>query len=88
MKHQKSWQIIKGRLLKPESHPVESNYIKYNISDKIKGKIKNIRIALARLGETVTKNERKKIKKDLNEREKKQKPTKTQKNVHLDILLN
>ena len=66
-------------LLKPESHPVESNYIKYNISDKIKGKINNIRIALARLGEIVTKNERKKIKKDLYEIEKKQKPTKTQK---------
>ena len=75
-------------LLKPESHPVESNYIKYNIGDEIKGKIKNIRIALARLGEIVTKNERKKIKKDLYEIEKKEKPTKTQKNVHIDILLN
>ena len=75
-------------LLKPESYPVESNYIKYNINDEIKGKIKNIRIALARLGEIVTKNERKKIKKDLYEIEKKEKPTKTQKNVHIDILLN
>ena len=66
-------------LLKPESHPVESNYIKYNISDEIKGKIKNIRIALARLGEIVTKNERKKIKKDLYEIEKKRKTYKNTK---------
>ena len=66
-------------LLKPEGHPVESNYIKYNISDEIKGKINNIRKTPARLGEIVTKNERQKIKKDLYEIEKKQKPTKTQK---------
>ena len=44
-------------LLKPEGHPVESNYIKYNISDEIKGKINNIRKTPARLGEIVTKNE-------------------------------
>ena len=40
--------------------------------DKIKGKINDIRIILSRLGNIVTKNDRKKIKKDLYEIEKRQ----------------
>ena len=70
-------------LLKSESNPVETNYMKYfnnSTSDdtydyKIKSKIDGIRIIL-RLGNVVTKNEkklkRKKIKKELYEIEKKQ----------------
>ena len=52
-------------LLKSESSPAERNFMKYfnnNTNDEIKGKI-NIRIILSRLGNTITKNERKKIKK-------------------------
>ena len=60
-------------LLKLESSPVERNYMKYfnnstsddTYDDKIKGKINDIRIILSRLGNIVTKNDRKKIKKDL-----------------------
>ena len=70
-------------LLKSESNPVETNYMKYfnnSTSDdtydyKIKSKIDGIRIIL-RLGNVVTKNEkklkRKKNKKELYEIEKKQ----------------
>ena len=70
-------------LLKSESNPVETNYMKYfnnSTTDdtydyKIKSKIDGIRIIL-RLGNVVTKNEkklkRKKIKKELYEIEKKQ----------------
>ena len=76
-------------LLKSESHPVESNYIKCNISDEIKGKININRKTPARLGEIVTKNERKKIKDDLYEIEKKTKNLqKLKKNMHIDIFLN
>ena len=39
--------------------------------DKIKSKINNIRIILSRLGNIVTKNDKKKIKKELYEKEKK-----------------
>ena len=68
-------------LLKLESSPVERNYLKYfnnnstnddTYDDKIKGKINDIRIILSRLGNIVTKNDRKKIKKELYEIEKKQ----------------
>ena len=67
-------------LLKSESNPVERNYMKYfnnstnddTYDDKIKGKINDIRIILSRLGNIVTKNDRKKIKKELYEIEKKQ----------------
>ena len=45
----------------------------------LKGKINNIRMTLSRLGDIVTKNERKKIKKDLFEIAKNQRPTKPQK---------
>ena len=50
-------------LLRSESNLVESNYEKYinnNTNDEIKSKINNIRIILARLGNIVTKNIRKK----------------------------
>ena len=52
-------------LLKSESNPVECSYMKYfnnNTNDEIKGKINYIRIILNRLGNIITKNERKKIK--------------------------
>ena len=56
-------------LLKSESNPVERNYMKYfnnstsddTYDDKIKSKINDIRIILSRLGNIVTKNDRKKI---------------------------
>ena len=67
-------------LLKSESNPTERNYMKYfnnstsddTYDDKIKSKINDIRIILSRLGNIVTKNDRKKIKKELYEIEKKQ----------------
>ena len=52
-------------LLKSESNPVEHSYMKYfnnNTNDEIKDKINYIRIILNRLGNIITKNERKKIK--------------------------
>ena len=57
------------RLLKSESNPVERSYMKYfnngtnddTYDDKIKSKINNIRIILNRLGNIVTKNDRKKF---------------------------
>ena len=60
-------------LLKSESNPAERNYIKYfnnSTNDEIKSKITYIWIILSRLGNIVTKNERKKIKKELYEIEK------------------
>ena len=69
-------------LLRSGSDTIESNYEKYitnNTNDEIKAKINSIRIILARLGNTVTKNERNKIRKDLYKIEKKQKLTKIQK---------
>ena len=65
-------------LLKSESNPVERNYMKYfnnstsddTYDDDIKSKINNIRIILSRLGNIVTKNDKKKIKKELYEKEK------------------
>ena len=67
-------------LLKSESNPTERNYMKYfnnstsddTYDDKIKSKINDIRIILSRLGNIVTKNDRKKIKKELYEIEKRQ----------------
>ena len=62
-------------LLKSESNPVERNYIKYfnnSTNDEIKCKINNIRLILSRLGNIVTKNDRKKIKKEIYEIEKRQ----------------
>ena len=63
-------------LLKSESNPVERNYMKYfnnSTNDEIKSKINDIRIILSRLGNIVTKNDRKEIKKELYEIEKRQK---------------
>ena len=59
---------------------MERNYLKYfnnstnndTYDDKIKGKMHDIRIILSRLGNIVTKNDRKKVKKELYETEKKQ----------------
>ena len=66
-------------LLKSGSNPPKRNYMKYfnnstsddTYDDKIKSKINDIRIILSRLGNIVTKNDRKKIKKELYEIEKK-----------------
>ena len=66
-------------LLKSESSRAERNYMKHfnNITnddtydDKTKGKINDIRMILSRLGNIVTKNDRKEIKKELYEIEKK-----------------
>ena len=67
-------------LLKSESNPMERNYIQYfnnstsddTYDDKIKDKINDIRMILSRLGNIVTKNDRKEIKKELYETERKQ----------------
>ena len=69
-------------LLRSEKDPIESNYIKYitsDANDEIKDKVNNIRIVLARLGYIRSKNDRKIIKKDLYEIDKKKRPTKPQK---------
>ena len=58
------------RLLKSESNPVERSYMKYfnnstsddTYDDEIKSKINDIRLILSRLGNIVTKTDRKKIK--------------------------
>ena len=53
-------------LLKSESNLVERNYMEYfnnSTNDEIKSKINDIRLILSRLGNIVTKNDRKKIKK-------------------------
>ena len=78
-------------LLKSESSPAERNYIKYfnnNTNDEIKSKINYIRIILSRLGNIITKNERKKIKKDLYEIEKKNKLSANEKKRFIMILLS
>ena len=62
-------------LLKSESNPAERNYMKYfnnSTNDEIKSKINDIRLILSRLENIITKNDRKKIKKDLYEIEKRQ----------------
>ena len=67
-------------ILKSESNPEERNYMEYvnnsthdyTYDDKIKGEINDIRIILSRLGNRVSKDERKRIKKELYETEKKQ----------------
>ena len=60
-------------LLKSETNPVERNYMKYfnnSFNDEIKSKINDISLILSRLGNIVTRNDRKKIKKELHEIEK------------------
>ena len=72
-------------LLKSESSALERNYRKqfnndtdddYNdtYDDKIRGKIRDINMILSRLGNTITNNDRTKIKKELYEIEKKKNP--------------
>ena len=69
-------------LLKSESSPAERNYMKHfnnntddndTYDDKIRSKISDIRMILNRLENIVTKNDRKEIKKELYEIEKRQK---------------
>ena len=82
-------------LLKSESSPAERNYKKHfnnstnddTYDDKIKGKINDIRIILSRLGNIVTKNDRKKIKKELYEIEKKQNLSDNEKEEIYDHLI-
>ena len=81
-----SYNLIKEDLTislsKSQSNTVERNYMKnFNNStsddtydDKVKDKTKDIRIIPSRLGNIVTKNDRNKIKKELYEIEKKEKP--------------
>ena len=60
-------------LLKSETNPVERNYMKYfnnSFNDEIKSKINDISLILSRLGNIVTRNDRKRIKKELHEIEK------------------
>ena len=67
-------------LLKSKSSNVERNYMKHfnnnanddndTYDDKIRGKTSHIRMLLSRLGNTVTNNDRKKIKRELYEIEK------------------
>ena len=67
-------------LLKSESSVLECNYMKHfntddvddTYDDKIRGKISDIRMILSRLGNTVTNNDRKKIKRMPYEIEKKE----------------
>ena len=62
-------------LLKSESNPAEHDHMEYfdnSTNDKIKSKINDIRLILSRLGNIVTKNDRKKNKKKLYEIEKRQ----------------
>ena len=79
-------------LLKSESNPVERNYMKYfnnstsddTYDDKIKSKINDIRIIL----NIVTNNDRKKIKKELYEMNKKSKTFQIMKKKIFMIILS
>ena len=83
-------------LLKSESSRAERNYMKHfnNITnddtydDKTKGKINDIRMILSRLGNIVTKNDRKEIKKELYEIEKKKNLSDKEKEKNYDYLVN
>ena len=59
-----------------------------NTNDEIKSKINNIIITLSRLGNIITKNDRKEIKKDLYELEKKNNLSANEKKRFMMILLN
>ena len=74
-------QSLITSILKSESSDAERNYMKHfnnntddddTYDDKIRGKISDIRMILSRLGNTVTNNDRKKIKRELYEIEKKE----------------
>ena len=87
-------------LLKSESRDTERNYIKHfnnntdddddddTYDDKIRGKISDIRMILSRLGNTVDINDRKKIKKEIYEIEKKKNHSNKKKEKIYDNLLN
>ena len=69
-------------LLRSGKNLLEDSYIKYignNIDDEIKGKINNIRIVLAILGNIITKKDKNKFRKELYEIENKKKYTKMHK---------
>ena len=82
-------------LLKSESSPAERNYMKHfnnntnddTYDDKIRGKISDIRMILSRLGNTVTNNDREKIKRKLYEIEKKENLSDKEKEKIYDDLL-
>ena len=77
-------------LLKSESSRAECNYIKdFNDNtndDKIRGKISDIRMILNRLGNMITKHDRKEIKKELYEIEKKENLSEKEKEENYDRL--
>ena len=77
-------------LLKSESKRAECNYIKHfndnTNDDKIRGKINDIRMILSRLGNMVTKHDRKEIKKELYEIEKKENLSEKEKEENYDRL--
>ena len=78
-------------LLRSESDPIESNYEKYitnNTDNEIKGKINNFRITLSRLGNIITKNDRKKIRDGLYDTEKKKDIQKLKQKRIIIVLLN
>ena len=82
-------------LLKSESNPLERNYMKYfnnstsddTYDDKIKEKINDIRMILSSLGNIVAINDRKEIKKELYEIEKKQNLSDNEKEKIYDHLI-
>ena len=82
-------------LLKLESSPAERNYMKHfnntddndTYDDKMRGKIGDIGMILSRLGNIVDINDRKKIKRDLYEIEKKQNLSNRKKEKIYDHLL-
>ena len=84
-------------LLKSRSSPAECIYMKHfnnnntndnTYDDKIRGKISDIRMMLSRLGNIVTKNYRKEIKKELDEIEKKENLSDKEKEENYDYLVN
>ena len=83
-------------LLKSESSALEHNFMKNfnnNIDDNdiyddtIRGKISDINMILKRLGNTITNNDRKKIKKELYEIEKRKNPSNRKKEKNYDRLV-
>ena len=77
-------------LLKSGNNPAERNYMKYfnnSTNDEIKSKINDIRLILSRLGNMVTKNDRKKIKKEFYEIEKRQNLSNNEKEKIYDDLV-
>ena len=80
-------------LLKSESSDAERNYMKHfnnnnNTYDgKIRGKIGDVRMMLSKLGNTITNNDRKKIKRKLYETEKKENLSdKEKEKIYYDLL--